>query len=223
MWVGSSGTNTLRTLANEDLGTLAENCPLTQTMDLVSIDTDDEDAASAIVNEYVASAPVTSLLEPPILVVHTAQFHQVQVVQKTIETPALVKYVAPTPAVTFNEPVPVIEHAMPAPVFIYKAPSPTTPAPTDIYAARAPVIEHVGPALVTGYIAPVPPVTISTPSQQFPAYTMAAVTTGVNLDTTSLEQIVAEQERVQWCMYRYFKSRSSLWKAFKEISGERLP
>ena len=26
---------------------------------------------------------------------------------------------------------------------------------------------------------------------------MAAVTTGVNLDTTSLEQIVAEQERVQ--------------------------
>ena len=36
-----------------------------------------------------------------------------------------------------------------------------------------------------------------TSSQQFPACTMAAVTTDVNLDTTSLEQIVAEQERVQ--------------------------
>ena len=68
----------------------------TQTMDLFSIDTDEEDAPSALVNEfvasahvieYVASAPVTTVLESPILVVHDVQFPQVQVVQKTIEDP----------------------------------------------------------------------------------------------------------------------------------------
>ena len=48
--------------------------------------------------------------------------------------------------------------------------------------APAPVIEHVEPAPVIEHIAPV---TISTPSQQFPpAYTMAAVTTGVSHGTT---------------------------------------
>ena len=89
---------------------------------------------------------------------------------------------------------------MPAPVVVYTAPSPSTedvfPAPTDVFAAPALEIDHVEPALVIGYIAPAPTVTNSTPSQQFLAYTMAA-TTGVNLDTTSLEQIVAEQERVK--------------------------
>ena len=70
---------------------------------------------------------------------------------------------------------------MPAPVVTFTAPSATSPAPTDI-----PVIEHVEPAPVIGHSAPVPPVTFSTPNQQFPAYTMAAVTTGVSLDTICL-------------------------------------
>ena len=90
---------------------------------------------------------------------------------------------------------------MPAPVVIFTAPSPTTedmfPAPTDVYAAPAPVIKHVG-ACTCDWVH-----RTSTTSdhfyalQQFPAYTMAAVITGVNLDTTSLELIVAEQESVQ--------------------------
>ena len=58
-------------------------------MDLFNIDTDDEDAAPAPVNEYVAPTPVTTLLEPPVPVVHVVQVPQVQVVQNTIETPQL--------------------------------------------------------------------------------------------------------------------------------------
>ena len=68
------------------------------------------------------------------------------------------------------------DRARPAPVVNYTATSATTPAPTDI-----PLIEHVEP--VIGYIAQAPPVTFSTPSQQFLAYTMTAVNTGVSLDT----------------------------------------
>ena len=72
-----------------------------------------------------------------------------------------------------------------------------SPAPAVFCEAPARMIEHVEPALVIEYVAPTRPVTISTPNQQYlPACTMAAVTTGVNLDTTSLERTVAEQERV---------------------------
>ena len=61
------------------------------------------------------------------------------------------------------------------------------PAPAVTYAAPAPVIEHVAPAPVVEYIAPAPAVTCAAPSQQsLPAYTMAAVTTGVNLDIAGL-------------------------------------
>ena len=90
-------------------------------------------------------------------------------------TSALIENVAPAPVTAdfVEPPVPVIEHVMPAPVVNYSAPSATTAAPPD-----------VEPAPVIGYIAPAPPVTFSTPNQQFPAYTMAAVTTGVSVDTT---------------------------------------
>ena len=55
------------------------------------------------------------------------------------------------------------------------------PAPADTYAATASVI-----SLVSEYIAPAPSVTVAPPSQQLPlAHTMAAVTTGVSLDTTA--------------------------------------
>ena len=47
-----------------------------------------------------------------------------------------------------------------------------------------PLIEHVTSS-VNEFIAPAPPVTFSTPSQQFPVYAVAAVTTGASLDTTS--------------------------------------
>ena len=46
-----------------------------------------------------------------------------------------------------------------------------------------PVIEHVTSS-ANGFIAPTPPVTFPTPCQQFPAYTMPTVTSGVSLDTT---------------------------------------
>ena len=53
--------------------------------------------------------------------------------------------------------------------------------------SRAPVIEYVAPAPVIEYIAPAPAVTYAAPIQQLPpAYTMTAVTTGVNLDITGL-------------------------------------
>ena len=93
-------------------------------------------------------------------------------------TSALIENVAPAPVIAefVEPPVPVIEHVMPAPVVNYSAPSATTAAPPD-----------VEPAPVIGYIAPAPAVAFSTPRQLLPpAYTMAAVTTGVSLDTTGL-------------------------------------
>ena len=76
--------------------------------------------------------------------------------------------------------------AGPAPVTEYVAPAPavapfSTPAVT--YAAPAPVFEYVAPSPVLEYIAPEPAVSFVAPSQQLrPAYTAAAVSTGVNLD-----------------------------------------
>ena len=119
--------------------------------------------------EYVASAPGIKYTAPA----------------------PVIKDVTPTPADTCATPVPVIEHVMPAHVVIHTAPSPVTedgsPAPAVTCAAPVPVFVNVEPAPVIEYIAPAPSVTVSTPSQQFlPAHTMATVTTGVSLDTTSV-------------------------------------
>ena len=53
-----------------------------------------------------------------------------------------------------------------------------------VHTLAVPVIEHVMSSPVIEFIAPTPPVTFATPNQQFPAYTMAGVTSGVSLDTT---------------------------------------
>ena len=98
---------------------------------------------------------------------------------------------APAPAVTYAAPAPVIEHVAPASAVTCAALSPVIeyvrPAPADTYATPAPVTTYVMPSPVTECIAQAPPVAISTPSQQLPpAFTMAAVSTGVNLDTAGL-------------------------------------
>ena len=57
------------------------------------------------------------------------------------------------------------------------------PAPSVTYAAPASVFEYVAPAPVFEFIAPAPAGSFVAPSQQLrPAYTAAAVSTGVNLD-----------------------------------------
>ena len=57
------------------------------------------------------------------------------------------------------------------------------PAPSVTFAAPASVFEYVAPAPVLEFIAPTPAVSFVAPSQQLrPAYTAAAVTSGVNLD-----------------------------------------
>ena len=88
----------------------------------------------------------------------------------TYAAPALVDgYVAPTPAVTYAAPAPVIGYV--------------APVPSVTYATPASVFEYVAPAPVLEYIAPTPAVSFVAPSQQLrPAYSAAAVTTGVNLD-----------------------------------------
>ena len=115
-------------------------------------------------------------------------------------------YVAPapavapfsTPAVTYDAPAPVIEYAVPTPAVTYAAPAPVVgfdaPAPSVTYAAPAPVFEYVAPAPVSEYIVPAPAVFFVAPSQQLrPAYSAAAVTTGVNRDAefvVSASQVV---------------------------------
>ena len=104
------------------------------------------------------------------------------------EAPApVIGYVAPTPAVTYAAPAPVVGYVAPAPAVTYAAPAPVidyvAPAPSVTYAAPASVFEYVAPAPVLEFIAPTPAVSFVAPSQQLrPAYTAAAVSTGVNLD-----------------------------------------
>ena len=91
------------------------------------------------------------------------------------------EYVAPTSDVTDTAPTPVIEYVAPPPYVLSATPATViedvTPTPAVICATTVPVIEHVEPAPVIEHIAPAPPMTISTPSQQFPpAYTTAVVT-----------------------------------------------
>ena len=81
--------------------------------------------ASAHVIEYVASAPVTTFLEPPVPVVHSVQVHQVQVVSKTFDTSApVIKYMAPAPAVLCDEPATMTEYVAPAPDVTLATPDP---------------------------------------------------------------------------------------------------
>ena len=92
-----------------------------------------------------------------------------------------------TPAVTCAVPAPLVGCVAPAPAVAYAAPAPVigyvAPAPSVTYAAPAPVFEYVTPAPVLEYIAPAPAGSFVAPSQQLrPAYSAAAVITGVNLD-----------------------------------------
>ena len=125
-------------------------------------------------------APVTGYVAPAPAV---APFSDV-----SYEAPApLVGYVAPSPAVTYAAPAPVVGYVAPSPAVTYAAPVPVidyvAPAPSVAYGEPAPVFEYVAPAPVLEYIAPAPAVFVVAPSQQLrPAFTAAAVSTGVNLD-----------------------------------------
>ena len=97
---------------------------------------------------------------------------------------------APASAVSDTAPTPVIEHVAPVPAVTYATQETVieyvAPAPADTHAAH-PVIDYVTPSPMMEYIAPAPSVTCAAPGQLLPpAYTMTAVATGVNLDTTGL-------------------------------------
>ena len=127
-------------------------------------------------------APVTGYVAPAPAV---APFSTSDV---SYEAPApVVGFVAPSPAVTYAAPAPVVGYVAPSPAVTYAAPVPVidyvAPAPSVAYAEPAPVFEYVAPAPVLEYIAPAPAVFVVAPSQQLrPAFTAAAVSTGVNLD-----------------------------------------
>ena len=133
---------------------------------------------------------ITSLLEfcvPPILIEYLAPAPAV-----TFDEPApVIDHVAPDPAVNHAAPAPAIEYVAPATAVTYTAPSPVidhvAPTPAVTFDEPAPVIENVAPSPVIEYIGPPLAVICSTPSQlSLPACTVAAVTNGVNLDTTGL-------------------------------------
>ena len=117
-----------------------------------------------------------------------------------------IQHVVPASAVTcFDETAPASEHMAlarddtfaPAPVIQFGAPAPAdtdttpesmteyvAPAPAVHYATPAPLVAFVTPSPVIEYNALAPSVTCFTPSpQSLLAYTMAAVTTGVTVDT----------------------------------------
>ena len=151
--------------------------------------------ASAPVIEYVAPVSVTTLLEPPVHVVHVMQVPQVQVVEKTVEfplEPQIVQETVETMRLASHEQVQqrTVEHVPQ----IFKETAETMrwdsheqmqPTPAVTCATPVPVIECVTPSPVIEYIAPEPSVTSATPGQQFPpAYTMSTVTTDASSDTT---------------------------------------
>ena len=102
--------------------------------------------------------------------------------------PAVTK-AAPAPVDGYVAPTLAVTSAAPAPVIGYVA-----PAPSVTYAAPASVFEYVAPAPVFEFIAPAGAVSLVAPSQQLrPAYSAAAVTTGVNIDAefvVSASQVV---------------------------------
>ena len=119
----------------------------------------------------------------------------------------MIECVASAPDVFHAVPAQVIEHVAPAPAAICTAPAPAiedvTSAPVVTCATPVPVSEHVAPSPMIEYIALAPSVTISTPSLLLPpAHTMAAVTTGVSLDTVS---VVFEPPRKKQCSETKFR------------------
>ena len=148
----------------------------------VDMQTDDEVLASTAASPMVGYA-VPAPVPPAPVVEYVAPTPAV-----TYAAPApVVGYVAPAPAVTYAAPAPVMDYVAPAPSVTYAAPAPVidyvAPAPSVTFAAPAPVFEYVEPAPVSEYIVPAPAVFFVAPSQQLrPAYSAAAVTTGVNLD-----------------------------------------
>ena len=180
--------------------------------------------ASAHVIEFVTSAPVTTLLEPPVPVVHNVRAG----LAKDNRDPALViEHVAPAPAVTYIAPTPfehasstlyvtnaapaaVIEHAAPASAVIHTAPAPViqdvTLAPADTYATPAPVIDFVAPSPVVEHIAPATSVTHVTPSERFsPACAMTAVPSNLTTHATKnllVQSCLALDEGPPSCLLR---------------------
>ena len=122
-------------------------------------------AAPAPVDGYVAPAPAVTYAAPAPVIDYVAPAHSV-----TFAVPApVIDYVAPAHSVTFAVPAPVIDFVAPAHSVTLSA-----PAPVFEYVAPAPLFEFIAPASAGSFVAP---------SQQLrPAYTAAAVSTGVNLD-----------------------------------------
>ena len=130
-------------------------------------------AGPAPVTKDVAPAPAVAPFSTPAV---------------TYEAPAPVfDYVAPAHSVTFAVPAPVIDYVAPAHSVTYAVPAPVidfvAPAHSVTHSAPAPVFEYVAPAPLFEFIAPASAGSFVVPSQQLrPAYTAAAVSTGVNLD-----------------------------------------
>ena len=147
-------------------------------------------AAPVSVPEYVApaSALTFSALAPVIKDVIPARavtFHPV------------IEYVAPAPAVFQAAPAPEVEHVALTPAVTFSAPSSAAPAPAVTCSTPDPETDYVTHPPVMEYIAPAPPVVFDMPSQMLPfAHVMAAVTTGVGLDTAS---VVFEPLRKKQC------------------------
>ena len=135
--------------------------------------------ASAHVIEFVAPAPVTTLLEPPVPVGHIVQVPQVQVVQKTTETPQLqiiAKFVetpeirsvqGPQTSVSLGHaPIRPMKDADIVDVVEVNSPLPAKSAPLVCVAAHVvdvpPVaLERAQPAPVINYVAPGPAVALA--------------------------------------------------------------
>ena len=132
------------------------------------------------------------------MAVVTAQHHPAQrcctIATQTVDSPSVVEYVAPAPAVTYAAPAPVVGYVSSAPAVTFAAPAPVigyvAPAPSVTYSAPASVFEYVAPAPVFEYIAPEPAVSFVAPSQRLrPAY----IASGVNIHASvevSASQVV---------------------------------
>ena len=114
------------------------------------------------------------------MAVVTAQHHSAQrcctIATQTVDSPSVIEYVAPAPAVTYAAPAPVVGYV--------------SSAPSVTFAAPASVFEYVAPAPVFEYIAPEPAVSFVAPSQQLrPAYTASGVNLHASVEV-SASQVV---------------------------------
>ena len=93
--------------------------------------------------------------------------HDFDMSEASDESP-VIEYVAPTPAVTFDEPALTIEHLAPASAVTFTAPSSVieyvASTPAVIYDGPAPMTEHVAPAPMNEYLAPASAVTDTVPT-----------------------------------------------------------